>query len=1232
MRKLLIYTAIFSFILPKIIIASCSYEYARSMQFGLYSPPVGSILDSTAVNFRWRNSAGQHRLKVIAHGVEIYDSGYLNDSVTSHTAYGLPNDFSKITVVLYDRWQNNNGTWVENPKEYRYYSCGIDDHESASSNFISPTPVIIGMTTRGIIAPLNDRDVFEIKVIESGNITIDINGDYHEGCIKANIVDYNGNIIKTLNRTDYGVQDNLHINQSEIQYLVVTREIPDCPSGSFCENPPIEYELEVHFKPDNFEDDQPTGFDESGDGPGIIDYSSKISSGNHTLLVQKDGTVLAWGNNSSGQLGNGTMNPRKTPSVVADADMGGVFSEVITVASGNDHSLALKSDGTVWAWGNNDEGQLGDNTNEGKLLPIQVLDSTGNGNLTDVKAIFAGQNQSMAIKTNGSLWIWGSQYSADPRSTSHNNLPVQVDTASGGIFTNVFAVAGGGDHTIALKADRSVWAWGSNSQGQLGDGSTDDSELPVKVQTINGDLSGVSSIDTWGDHNIALKTDGTVWTWGNNSSGQLGIDSDIDQNIAFQVLDSDGNGFLNNVTAIGANSSSSFALKNDGTLWAWGAITNSFIPKQVIDQNSNKYLKYISFMSVGRDFVIVIKKDGSLWSMGDNYYGQLGNGFSGISLYPVQMLGPDGKGFMSDVKSIAAGDSFTLLLKSDGTVYSLGHNRYGVLGTGIAEDSIFPMQVVGPDGVGALEDIIVIDAGYYHSIALKNDGTVWTWGNNLHGNLGNGNFNDYPYPVQVKGLDGLGFLKNIISISAGLYRSFAVSKTGYIYAWGDNRDGALGIGNLAEKKIPTAVVESTGSGSLSGIIAVAAGYSHTMALTSIGEIWGWGDDVYEQLNGRFDINNNHNESFTPVKIQGLNGIGYLTQVSKISAGVVHSVALKNDGSLWSWGGNYNGQIGNQTIITMPTPVQVLGESGSGYLSNIKMISANGKFNLAVSHDGNVFSWGKNYYGQLGNGFKDDSDVPNRVIGENGINYLSNVELVDNSVNHAVALKDDGTVWGWGRGICLGDGYSLPGFHRVLGENGIGYLTVQTVSMGNETEIPVDANKDGIPDNQQDNVTTIQTYDGQSYVIIESPEDTVIETITSIDSNSFNDFPMGVDFPYGLFSFRINNIPAGNNTTVKLTLPDGANPTTYYKYGTTQEDPNEHWYEFLYDGETGAEINGNVITLHFVDGKRGDNDLNSTNGSITDPGGPGVVAIVTPASSEGGGGGGGGGCFINLLKY
>ena len=265
----------------------------------------------------------------------------------------------------------------------------------------------------------------------------------------------------------------------------------------------------------------------------------------HLLAVTAGGTVLACGQNSQGQLGDGTTTNRTAPVAV------GGLTGVTAVAAGEQYSLALKADGTVWSWGYNGDGRLGDGTTNQRLTPVQV------SGLTGVVAIAAGRDFGLAVKSDGTVWAWGNNNSnhLGDGTTTHRYTPVQV---SG--LTGITAVAAGYGSSVARKNDGTAWAWGDNSAGQLGAGSSAQGATPVQVSGLTG-VVGVAAGDT---HGLAVKSDGTVWSWGENSSGQLG---DGTSNRAYTPVQVSG---LTTATAVAAGAYHSLALLADGTVRAWG--------------------------------------------------------------------------------------------------------------------------------------------------------------------------------------------------------------------------------------------------------------------------------------------------------------------------------------------------------------------------------------------------------------------------------------------------------------------------------------------------------------------------------------------------------------------------------------------------------------------------------------------------------------------------------------
>jgi len=284
---------------------------------------------------------------------------------------------------------------------------------------------------------------------------------------------------------------------------------------------------------------------------GLTGVIAVSSGGAHTLALKNDGTVWAWGYNVYSSLGIGTPGgDRDAPMQVAG------ISGIIAISAGGYHSLALKSDGTVWSWGSNFAGEIGDGTISTRATPVQVTGISG------IVAISAGSIHSMALKSDGTLYAWG--FNADGRigdgTTTNRFSPVVVG------ISNVTKIAAGGWHSLAVKSDGTVWSWGKNADGQLGDGTTTEQHTPVQIPG----LSGISLLRAGEFHSLALKTDGTLWAWGKNGSGQLGDGTTVSKSSPVQVT-----GISGGINAIACGMEHSLALKNDGTLWGWGANSSS---------------------------------------------------------------------------------------------------------------------------------------------------------------------------------------------------------------------------------------------------------------------------------------------------------------------------------------------------------------------------------------------------------------------------------------------------------------------------------------------------------------------------------------------------------------------------------------------------------------------------------------------------------------------------------
>ncbi len=388
------------------------------------------------------------------------------------------------------------------------------------------------------------------------------------------------------------------------------------------------------------------------------------------------------------------------------------------------------------------------------------------------------------VRQAGTVWAWGKNnfgQLGDGTTTSRLN-PAAVKLPDGTPLSGVTAMAATCMHTAALKSDSTVWAWGGdNKSGQLGDGTTTARLSPVQVKMPDGTpFRGVTALaaGTW--HTLALKRDGTIWAWGNNVWGQLGDGTTTNRHFPTQVKKEDGTPF-GGVTAIGAQIAQTVALNADGTVWSFG------------------YDGVIDTYEVSTQVVVAGSK----------------------RLAPAQVKLPDGTPF-ANVKIIAAGSSYTLALKTDGTLWAWGENGSGQLGDGTTAHRCAPVQVKMSDRMFRAR-VTAIAAGNFHTLAVTADGSLWAWGENSHGELGDGSTTNTLAPVRVKLSESLSNA-NVTAISAGGWHVLALTVDGEIWAWGDNRAGQLGIGAIKNSLAP---VRAPG---VTNVTAIAAGLFHSAVL------------------------------------------------------------------------------------------------------------------------------------------------------------------------------------------------------------------------------------------------------------------------------------------------------------------------------------------------------------------------------------------------------------------
>jgi len=696
-------------------------------------------------------------------------------------------------------------------------------------------------------------------------------------------------------------------------------------------------------------------------------YTAIAAGNSHTCALTTSGGVKCWGANWSGQLGDGTWASWDTP-----VDVIGLGSGVRAIAAGGSHTCALTAGGSVKCWGSNGSGQLGDGTTMWRATPVDVS-GLGSG----VVAIAAGGWHTCALTMGGGVKCWGWNYYGQlgDGTTTDRTTPVDVS----GLGSGVVAIAAGGWHTCALTAGGGVKCWGLNGSGQLGDGTTTNRNMPVDVSGLG---SGVSAIAAGDRHTCALTTGGGVKCWGYNI-GQLGDGTTTNRNMPVDV-----SGLWSGVSAIAAGGYHTCALMRvGGGVKCWGGnwigqlgdgtTTSRNMPVDVVRLGSG-----VRAIGAGGFHTCVLTASGGIKCWGDNTYGQLGIGKFGYRPIPA-----DVSGLGSGVSAIAAGDRHTCALRAGG-VKCWGANRDGQLGNGMWTDRATPVDV---SGLGS--GVRAIAAGDLHTCALTAGGSVKCWGGNWIGQLGDGTATSRNTPVDVSRL-GAGM---IAAIATGGLHTCALTAGGGVKCWGSNLYGQLGDGTTTSRNMPVDV-----SGLASGVVAIAAGNSHTCALTTSGGVKCWGSNGSGQLGDGTRTHRN-----TPVDVSGL-----ASGVVAIAAGGEHTCALTMGGGVKCWGWNVYGQLGDGTATSRTTPVDVIG-LGSGVVA----IAAGGFHTCALTAGGGVKCWGGNWYGQLGDGTTRSRTTPMDVA-----ELWSGVSATAAGESHTCAIRAAG-VKCWGANLYgqLGDG-------------------------------------------------------------------------------------------------------------------------------------------------------------------------------------------------------------------
>ncbi len=686
--------------------------------------------------------------------------------------------------------------------------------------------------------------------------------------------------------------------------------------------------------------------------PGPHDGARIAAGARHACVVTERAGVVCWGSNDHGQLGDGTRRMRSSPVVVQGLD------EVVEVAAGAEHTCALARSGSVFCWGAGLRGQLGDGS-EGEAAqaapsPVRVRD------LDDAEHLAAGDFHTCALRRGGRIACWGDdaagQLGDGEPTGGRSAVPVELD------LTGARALAAGASHTCAAT-DEATFCWGLGADGQLGQGTADGTSFPERVR---GDAVFVE-LALGRAHSCGRTERGRVLCWGADAVGQLGDG----RGPAERALEPRAVGELAVALDLASGRDHTCARVDTDEVYCWGGNGRGQLGDGTLVDATHPVPGPVSGVEVaaGAEHTCVLHDFGMVTCWGDNQHGQLGDGRAAWRFLPAPVHG------LTGATALAAGGHHTCATR--GSVVSCwGSNQEAELADYTERATSTPVPAIlasEPGGLSlALGRTCVLDRGGWvicsghgmdppdrrttlelgvlgsirgvavsrgFACALNDQGAIGCWGENDHGQLGDGTLTAREVPAMVRG-EG-----DARQVAVGLRHACARLVSGAVFCWGANDLGQLGDGTHEDRSVPTRVE------GLDDADAIALGRDHSCALRRDGTVACWGGNRSGQLGDGTTTPRD-----TPVPVRGVEG------ATSIAMGWVHGCARVGEGRVSCWGENRYGQLGRETedvVAATPAPV--------GGLGAVIDVACGGLHTCARDEAGRVFCWGDNDHGQLGDG-------------------------------------------------------------------------------------------------------------------------------------------------------------------------------------------------------------------------------------------------------------------------
>ncbi len=738
--------------------------------------------------------------------------------------------------------------------------------------------------------------------------------------------------------------------------------------------------------------------------------------------LSQSGVVACWGDNTYGQLGDGSTTDSTRPIPITTAGTPLATKTVAHVYVGNGRACALTTDGALACWGQNTYGQLGTGGTSNSSLPKAAVGALVGATVVDVAI---GNGHSCAVTSAGAAVCWGGNGNGQVGNGTFTTATTPTAVTAAGTpmeGQNIVQVTAGGAHTCAISNDGVAYCWGFG--GKLGNGgaANDNQTKPVAVTTTGTPLAGkfLAEIRAGESHTCARATDGTLACWGTGTSGQLGSGTyDVFTSALVPVAVKTTANALTGKTAtqLTAGDSHTCVRTSDGTAACWGADSRSQLGDRgttsvgsavAVDPSGTNLGASIAKVAAGGSSTCAISGTGALGCWGFNHTGQLGRGTEGQSKVPAAAV----SGVLTGqaVQEVAGGYRFACA-RTASSVACWGSNTYGQLGDGTTTDRNTPVAVATAGTALAGKGIADLAVGSYHACALADDGTVACWGRGASGRLGAGSTTNRSTPGAITtagtALDG----KTITTIAAGGSHSCAAASDGTVACWGFNSYGQVGDGTTTGRTVPTAV---TRPGSpLEGHVAVqlVAGNSHTCARTDAQGLTCWGDGDFGLLGT--GVTSGAPDALTPVAVTTTGTPLAGKAISHLTAGWYHNCVTTTDGVAACWGYNGDGQIGNgnSTSVSVPTAVTTAGALGDGPVGTIE---ANGHHTCATGGATGAVCFGAQVNGSLGIGTNTARSTSPVAVATTGTPLAgTNIAGLAQMYTGSCAITSNGVVSCWG---------------------------------------------------------------------------------------------------------------------------------------------------------------------------------------------------------------------------